>query len=211
MNGKIKGKKYHLSIQKQIINYLGSIAIFLLTWPISFLVSILIKLTDSGPIFFRQERIGLRGKVFVLNKFRTMKVGSENQQSKYFKLNEADGPVFKIHNDPRFTGIGKILSRTGMDELPQLINILNGDMTLVGPRPLPVNEARKLSKNQKIRDQVKPGIVSTWVTNGSHKLNFRQWMELDKEYVENGNLLTDLKVIKDSAVLIIKSMVNVLR
>jgi lipopolysaccharide/colanic/teichoic acid biosynthesis glycosyltransferase len=167
-------------------------------------------MTDAGPVFFRQKRIGLDGKTFILNKFRTMKVDSENQRSKYLKLNEADGPVFKIYNDPRFTGIGKILSRTGMDELPQLINILKGEMSLVGPRPLPVNEARKLSKSQKIREQVRPGIVSTWVTNGSHKLNFRQWMKLDREYVENGNLQTDLKVIKDSTILIVKSIINVL-
>lgn len=207
----IKVSTYHTSLLKLLTNYLVVIFLIILFLPVIFIVIFLIKLVDNGPIFFKQKRNGFKGHEFILLKFRTMRVDSDKMQEKYLKINEADGPVFKIHNDPRFTSIGKILSRTGMDELPQLINILKGEMSLVGPRPLPVNEARQLTKTQKIRELVKPGIVSTWVTNGSHKLKFSEWMRLDKEYVEDGNLLTDLGVIKDSTVLIIKSIINVLR
>ena len=127
-------------------------------------------------------------------KFRTMKVGSEKLQNKYRSINEADGPVFKIYNDPRLTPIGKILSQTGLDEIPQLINVLKGDMSIVGPRPLPVEEAKKLTKTQKIRQLVNPGITSSWVVEGSHSLSFKKWMELDKDYVENANLTTDITI-----------------
>ena len=123
-----------------------------------------------------------------------MKVGSEKLQNKYRSINEADGPVFKIYNDPRLTPIGKILSQTGLDEIPQLINVLKGDMSIVGPRPLPVEEAKKLTKTQKIRQLVNPGITSSWVVEGSHSLSFKKWMELDKDYVENANLTTDITI-----------------
>ena len=120
---------------------------------------------------------------------------AEKLKNKYKRLNQADGPVFKIYDDPRFTKIGKILSKLGLDELPQLINVLKGEMSLVGPRPLPVDEAKKLTKEQKIREMVRPGITSTWVIEGSHRLSFKKWMQLDKEYVENATFLKDLKII----------------
>lgn len=203
--------KYHNSLSKYLFDTLVLIVVIALILPLFVTISIVVFFANGSPVFFIQRRMGKKGRVFKIIKFRTMVNNASQIQKKYKKLNEADGPTFKIGRDPRFTKIGYLLSRIGLDELPQFVNILNGDMSLVGPRPLPVNEARQLTKTQKIRELVKPGIVSTWVTNGSHKLKFSEWMRLDKEYVEHGNLLTDLGVIKDSTVLIIKSIINVLR
>jgi lipopolysaccharide/colanic/teichoic acid biosynthesis glycosyltransferase len=118
------------------------------------------------------------------------------------KQNQADGLVFKIRDDPRFTKFGKLLSRTGLDELPQMINVLKGEMSMVGPRPLPVKEAFRLTREQKIRELVKPGITSSWVIGGSHKLSFKKWMSLDRKYVENATFVSDLSIIKDTVILI---------
>jgi len=128
-------------------------------------------------------------------KFKTMVKGADKMQSKYKNLNEADGPVFKIRNDPRYTKFGKFLSRTGLDELPQIINVLKGEMSLVGPRPLPVYEAEKLTEEQNIRLQVLPGITSSWIANGHHKHKFADWMQLDKVYVQNASLITDINIL----------------
>ena len=129
-------------------------------------------------------------------KFRTMKVGAEEEKEKLLALNEADGPVFKIRNDPRFTRVGRWLSRVGLDELPQLWNVVRGEMALVGPRPLPVEEARKVPKKYWRRYEVLPGMTSWWIVRGSHyKLSFVEWMESDLEYVEKGNWREDVKVI----------------
>jgi lipopolysaccharide/colanic/teichoic acid biosynthesis glycosyltransferase len=116
-------------------------------------------------------------------------------QSRLKNLNEADGPVFKIRNDPRFTRFGKILSRTGLDELPQMINVMKGEMSIVGPRPLPTDEANQLTAIQKVRELVKPGITSSWVIAGSHKLSFKEWMDLDRIYVEKASLTGDFSII----------------
>ncbi len=191
---------------KRVLDIFLSTLFLISLSPIYIFIFFLIFTISGRPIIFLQKRIGKKGVKFQLLKFRTMQLNASKKQFLYKNLNEADGPVFKIFNDPRFTKIGKILSRTGVDELPQLINVLKGEMSLVGPRPLPVNEARKLTKSQKIRELVKPGIVSTWVTNGSHKLKFIEWMKLDKEYVENATLWVDLKVIKDSFFLILGSI-----
>ena len=138
--------------------------------------------------------------------FRTMYVGAERDQEKYRHLNEADGPVFKIKDDPRFVGIGKFLARTGLDELPQLINVIKGEMSLVGPRPLPVNEAKKLTSAQKVRELIKPGMTSSWVVKGAHSLTFRKWMKLDRIYVENASFLTDLSILLKTGEIVLKQI-----
>jgi lipopolysaccharide/colanic/teichoic acid biosynthesis glycosyltransferase len=134
---------------------------------------------------------------------------AEKKQIKFKNLNEADGPVFKIRNDPRFTKFGEILSRTGLDELPQFINILKGEMSIVGPRPLPVNEAGKLTKKQKIRELVKPGITSSWVIEGSHKLSFKDWMRLDREYVKNASFAVDVSIIWNTVTLVARFLLKI--
>jgi lipopolysaccharide/colanic/teichoic acid biosynthesis glycosyltransferase len=136
--------------------------LFVVTLPIQALIFICILLTSGPPVLFLQRRMGKNKKTFVLYKFRTMMVGSENKQKEYRPLNEANGPVFKIRNDPRYTPFGKFLSHTGLDELPQLFNILHGDMALFGPRPLPVYEAKRLLLWQQQRHSIQPGIISPW-------------------------------------------------
>jgi lipopolysaccharide/colanic/teichoic acid biosynthesis glycosyltransferase len=163
---------------------------------------LLIRLANHGPVIFKQERIGEYGKRFTMYKFRTMVIGAEKLKNKYKHLNHADGPVFKIRNDPRLTGFGKILVKTGLDELPQLINVLKGEMSIVGPRPLPVYEASQLTKAQKVRELVLPGITSSWVVSGAHNLKFPEWMRLDREYVEKANILTDVSILFKTAALI---------
>jgi lipopolysaccharide/colanic/teichoic acid biosynthesis glycosyltransferase len=135
-----------------------------------------------------------------------MKVGAESLQERYFHLNEADGPVFKIRNDPRFVGIGRLLARTGLDETPQLINVIKGEMSLVGPRPLPIKEAKKLTQAQKVRELIKPGITSSWVVEGSHSLKFKKWMQLDKEYVLKAYFLKDLVILFKTTIIMFNSV-----
>ena len=186
---------YYNSFSKRLLDKAPSLLGLILSLPLFLIIAILIKLGSNGPSLFKQKRVGKDGKVFTLVKFRTMMVGAQVLQSKYKHLNEVDGPVFKIRDDPRYTKFGKLLARTGLDELPQLINVIKGEMSLVEPRPLPVNEAKKLTKAQKIRELVKPGITSSWVISGAHDLKFNEWMRLDKVYVENASLSKDLEIL----------------
>lgn len=147
------------------------------------------------PILYSQNRIGYKGKVFKIYKFRTMYVGAEEDKEKYSELNEANGPVFKIKNDPRFHRLGSFLSHTGLDELPQFINIIKGEMAVVGPRPLPVSEAVKISEKYKPRQNVLPGIISPWIFRGYHKMTFSDWMRSDVDYVKKKSFVYDLKLV----------------
>lgn len=144
------------------------------------------------PIIYRQRRTGKNGKPFIMYKFRTMVVGAETMQKKMMRRNEADGPVFKMRNDPRFTRIGKFLSHTGLDELPQIINVLRGEMSIIGPRPLPVAEAAKLKPWQQKRHIVKPGIISPWILEGYHAKSFDEWMRSDIRYIKTKRAAGDV-------------------
>ncbi len=159
-------------------------------------------------IFFKQKRLGKDKKSFTMYKFRTMVDNAEDLKSKIYHLNEADGPVFKIRNDPRYTKVGKFLSHTGLDELPQLINVIKGEMALVGPRPLPVDEAKKIPKKYERRFSVLPGMTSPWIIKGAHRLTFKKWMELDLEYVKNKSIKYDLVVLEKTALTIFKLLIN---
>jgi len=200
--------KYHQYLIKNLVDLAMSVFCFLVTLPLIVFISLAIKFTSKGTIFFIQKRIGKDGKIFKIIKFRTMTANAEKVKNKLIKLNEADGPVFKIQNDPRFTSIGKILSGTGLDELPQFINVLKGEMSIVGPRPLPVGEAKKLNKKQKIRELVKPGITSSWVIEGSHKMSFKKWMELDASYVKNATFTTDIYIISKTFLMMLRSILK---
>lgn len=164
----------------------------LLILPFGLALALLVALDSGLPVLYRQRRIGKTGKPFLMYKFRTMVVGAEQLQNRYRYLNEADGPVFKIHDDPRFTKMGRFLSHTGLDELPQFINILKGEMALVGPRPLPLVEAAKLQPWQQQRDLVKPGIISPWIFAGYHSKSFSSWMESDIAYARHKNVGGDI-------------------
>lgn len=174
--------------------------------PLLLILFLLVKLTSSGPFLYTQPRLGRLKQVFLLIKIRTMVKDAEKTKKNLLKFNEADGPVFKIRNDPRYTQIGKFLSHNGLDEIPQLINIILGQMTFVGPRPLPVDEARRIDPKYDIRYQVLPGITSLWVVEGAHKLSFKNWMELDLKYVKNRSLRLDFQIIINTLILVVKSI-----
>ena len=190
---------------KRLVNILIALLGLLSLSPIFLLITILIKITSQGPVIFKQKRAGQNGKPFIFYKFRTMVQNAEKLKEKYHKLNEADGPVFKIKDDPRFTKIGKILSHTGLDEFPQFLNILKGEINLVGPRPFPINEELKVPKKyQQKRRKTKPGIVSSWLVNGAHNLSFDQWMKLDLKDIKNSNFIYDLKILLKTTKLVFR-------
>lgn len=191
--------------------YLLSILPFLiLATPIMLILYIVMYVSTGSPVIFKQLRIGKKGKPFTMYKFRTMVVNAESEKRKLLKLNESDGPTFKINNDPRFTQFGRILSRTGLDELPQFINIIKGDMNLIGPRPFPVDEARLVPQKYKIRETVLPGIISPWVVSGMHEMKFDEWMKLDKKYIQEANATSNLIITLKSCKLIIRNICLVL-
>jgi lipopolysaccharide/colanic/teichoic acid biosynthesis glycosyltransferase len=180
---------------KQLVDLVGAAAGIVFLSPLLLAVSLAIKLGSPGPIFFLQDREGIGGRRFKILKFRTMYVDAERQKADLQELNEQDGPAFKIRNDPRVTPLGRILRRTCLDELPQLLNVLKGDMSLVGPRPLPWAESRACARWQRRRLDVIPGLTCTWQVRGGLNVSFDEWMRMDIEYAENYTLLNDLKLI----------------
>lgn len=167
----------------------------ILTAPMMLAISAVIKLSSPGPVFFRQQRCGLNGKRFTLYKFRTMVPEAELLKKDLLRRNEMDGPVFKITNDPRVTKVGRFLRKMSLDELPQLFNVLKGDMSLVGPRPpLPV-EVTQYDRWQRRRLSMKPGITCLWQVNGRNNINFEKWMRLDLEYIDNWSLWLDTRIL----------------
>jgi exopolysaccharide biosynthesis polyprenyl glycosylphosphotransferase len=184
---------------KRSIDFMLSLLLLILVAPVLLLAAILIKLTSPGPVFFVQKRIGLNKRVFHIYKFRTMVVDAEKRLRDVEHLNEVSGPVFKIKNDPRLTPIGKFLRKTSIDELPQLFNILNGDMSLVGPRPLQLRDYELLTEAgedwQRCRFSVRPGITCLWQVSGRSSLPFHRWMELDLQYVRNWSLWLDVQIL----------------
>jgi exopolysaccharide biosynthesis polyprenyl glycosylphosphotransferase len=181
---------------KRLIDFFGSAVLLLALAPVFVTVAMLIKLDSPGPVFFRQERVGLNKRRFRLFKFRTMVVEAEKQQLLLECLNEADGPVFKIKDDPRITRIGKFLRRFSIDELPQLFNVFKGDMSLVGPRPLPVRDIERIDASwHKRRLSVKPGVTCLWQVNGRSDVSFEHWVRMDLEYIDNWSLALDMKIL----------------
>jgi exopolysaccharide biosynthesis polyprenyl glycosylphosphotransferase len=180
---------------KRMIDASVSLAVLIALLPVMAVVAILIKLTSLGPVLFCQNRVGMNQRQFKLYKFRSMVVDAEKHKPGLQHLNERDGPVFKIDNDPRTTSVGKFLRRTSIDELPQLFNVLSGEMSLVGPRPPLPEEVERYEWMFRKRLSVKPGITCIWQVSGRNKISFDRWMEMDHEYVENWSLWLDLKII----------------
>lgn len=180
---------------KRAIDILFSISLLLIFGPLIILTAIAIKLSSRGPILFKQTRCGMNGRKFTLYKFRSMVVGAEMKMRELEKMNEMDGPVFKIRKDPRITPLGRILRRTSIDELPQLFNVLKGDMSIVGPRPpLPV-EVEMYEVWQRRRLSLKPGITCVWQVSGRNRISFERWMEMDLDYIDNWSLWVDFKIL----------------
>jgi len=186
------------------------LALFLLIFfsLVFFILYILIKLTSRGPFLFKQLRAGKNKKPFWIYKIRTMVENAEDLKEKIKNLNQADGPVFKVYDDPRFTKIGRFLAKIGIDELLQLINIVKGQMSFVGPRPLPLDEAKKITKKYEKRFSVLPGIFSSWVAYGAFHNNFKKWMELDLKDVENKSFWYDLKIVIRSLGFVLKLIIR---
>ncbi|BCS80359.1 exopolysaccharide biosynthesis polyprenyl glycosylphosphotransferase [Anaerocellum diazotrophicum] len=191
---------------KRVLDILISLIALILTAPLFLLIAIFIKIdSPGGPVFFVQERVGLNGRRFKLIKFRTMIPNADKMKDQLMKYNEMDGPVFKITNDPRITRVGKILRRLNLDELPQLINVLKGEMSLVGPRPLETREALGCEFEHHIRHSVKPGLTCIWqITHNRNDVRYNEWMKMDYEYVVKKNLLLDLYLIFKTFLAIIK-------
>ena len=178
---------------KNTFSVLISFFILIVWAPILAGIALLIKLTSKGPIFFKQKRVGLRGRTFYMYKFRTMVTNAEELQASLMELNEADGPAFKIKNDPRITPIGKFLRKSGLDELPQFINVLIGDMSLVGPRPPVPDEVKQYERWQLRRLSMKPGITCTWqIKPNRNDISFDDWMKMDLQYIDNWSNKLDL-------------------
>ena len=181
---------------KRILDFAASLALLIFLSPLFLLVAVLIKLTSPGPVVFAQRRIGLNKRQFVMYKFRTMVPDADQIQAQFAHLNEMSGPVFKIKNDPRITPIGRILRKTSIDELPQLLNVLKGDMSLVGPRALPTRDYEFFDEDwQRRRFSVPPGITCLWQVNGRNSISFEQWMLLDMQYIDRWSLWLDLKIL----------------
>jgi exopolysaccharide biosynthesis polyprenyl glycosylphosphotransferase len=189
-------KAFPLLLKRLADTLIAFVSLVILT-PLFTFVALLIKATSKGPVFFIQVRAGLNGRTFNLFKFRTMRQDAEKLRNHLEELNEMQGPVFKIKNDPRITFIGRILRKFSIDELPQLWNVLKGDMSLVGPRPLPVYEVERFEERwQRRRLSMKPGLTCLWQVNGRNKItDFNEWMELDLKYIDNWSLGLDFKVL----------------
>ncbi|MCA9194029.1 MAG: sugar transferase [Planctomycetales bacterium] len=180
---------------KRALDIAGSVGGLMLASPLIGLFAILIRVTSPGPIFFYQTRTGYMGRPFTIIKLRTMVTNAEEIKAQLQERNERDGPAFKMRNDPRITSVGRIMRATGIDELPQLINVLRGDMALVGPRPLPVGEAAQCLPWQKHRQDIRPGLTCFWQLSKSRNIPFVDWMRLDLAYARSMNFGLDLRLI----------------
>jgi exopolysaccharide biosynthesis polyprenyl glycosylphosphotransferase len=194
-------------LTKRILDFALSLLSIAILAPLFLLTALLIKLTSPGPVFFIQERVGLNKRRFRLFKFRSMVADAEMRQREVEHLNEVSGPVFKIKNDPRLTPVGRILRAASIDELPQLFNVLKGDMSLVGPRPLPVRDYIGFSQDwQRRRFSVRPGITCLWQINGRSSIPFDKWMELDMEYIDHWSLGLDFKILAKTIPAVLKGV-----
>ncbi len=183
-------------VVKRLLDIAVSFTLLALTAPLCALVTVLVKLTSPGPVFFVQKRLGVNKRRFNMYKFRTMVADAEQKQQALEHLNEASGSVFKIKDDPRITPIGKFLRKTSIDELPQLLNVLKGDMSLVGPRPLPNRDYDRFDQDwQRRRFSVRPGITCLWQINGRSSIEFEEWMRLDLSYIDEWSLWLDLRIL----------------
>lgn len=190
----INKRKSYLLI-KRIADVLFSIIGLVVLSPLLCIVSILIAIEDGTPVVFTQERNGLNNKIFTMYKFRSMIKKAPEMRTVLDQYNELDGPAFKMKDDPRITKIGRFIRRTSIDELPQLINIIKGDMSLVGPRPLPIYETVQCNDYQMQRLLVKPGLTCYWQISGRNDISFDEWIEMDLKYIEEASIYTDLKIL----------------
>ncbi|WP_226582481.1 sugar transferase [Halobacillus litoralis] len=183
-------------IIKRLLDIVGATLGIIALSPLFILIGILIKIEDvKGPVFFNQVRVGKDGQTFRMYKFRSMVSNAEELKAELMKQNEANGPVFKIKEDPRITKVGKFIRRTSIDELPQLFNVFKGDMSLVGPRPPLPNEVEQYNNYEKQRLTVTPGLTCYWQVSGRSSIGFDDWVKLDLKYINERSIYLDMKLI----------------
>ncbi len=186
---------YPTPIWKRSLDIVGALMLIVVLSPVWMAAALAIKLSSPGPIIFKQRRSGLGGEPFTIYKFRTMVVDAEKRQQELRKLNEQDGPAFKLTRDPRVTRVGAFLRKTSIDELPQLLNVLQGNMSLVGPRPLPIKEQEGCEQWQRHRLNVTPGLTCIWQVKGRSQVTFAEWVRMDVEYIRRRTIFSDLNIL----------------
>ncbi|MGE3311576.1 MAG: sugar transferase [Limisphaerales bacterium] len=193
-------------VGKYLVDTVGAIVLILLSSPLMALAALAVRVTSPGPVIFRQERSGLNGRPFIMYKFRTMVTDAEQRKQELAAFNEMSGPVFKVTNDPRVTTVGRWLRKFSLDEFPQLFNVLRGEMSLVGPRPLPVDETRRFDDfAHRRRLSVKPGLTCLWQISGrSDVRDFKEWVRLDLEYIDNWSLWLDVKILLQTVPIVLR-------
>lgn len=189
---------------KRLVDLVGSMAMLLALAPAMILIALLVRLTSRGPVFFKQERVGYDGQSFQMWKFRTMRADAEDHREALDELNEADGPVFKIRSDPRITGVGRYLRRWSLDELPQFINVMKGEMSLVGPRPPTPSEVETYNVWEMQRLRARPGLTCIWQVSGRSEVDFQTWVEMDVDYIANWSLRRDLNLLARTVPAVLK-------
>ncbi|MBI3934104.1 MAG: sugar transferase [Acidobacteria bacterium] len=185
----------YLLFLKRAFDFMFSAVLLTIGAPLLLLIAVFLKLTSPGPVIYRQMRCGLNGRKFWLYKFRSMYLDAEQDQQLLSHMNEMDGPVFKISRDPRVTSMGRFLRKTSLDELPQLFNILKGEMSFVGPRPPLPEEVTLYERWQRRRLRMKPGLTCLWALEGRSELTFARWMKLDMDYIDHWSLALDFKIL----------------
>ena len=188
-----KALSYH--VMKRLCDLTLSILGVIALSPLLIFVAVAIKLDSKGPAIFSQDRVGKNGKLFKMYKFRSMVINAEELKDKLLDKNEMSGPMFKIKDDPRITKIGRFIRKTSIDELPQLFNVIKGDMSLVGPRPNLPREVKEFSEYHKKKLLAKPGLTCYWQVMGRSNIGFEEWMELDIKYLRDRSILLDIKLI----------------
>ncbi len=195
----------HRRIFKRAVDLAGAAAGIALLSPLLAVVALLVRVTSKGPVIFCQDRYGLNKRTFRMYKFRSMVADAEKQQARLEHLNETTGPVFKIREDPRITTVGRFIRKTSIDELPQLFNVLRGDMSLVGPRPLPMRDVSRFSEPWLMRRfSVRPGLTGLWQVSGRSNTGFAHWIKLDLEYIDRWSFLLDLKILARTVPAVLK-------
>ena len=190
---------------KRLIDFIAAAVLLILCLPLFLVIYFAVKLDSRGPAFFKQERIGYNRRKFSMLKFRTMIYGAEDMLEDLEHLNESDGPAFKIKDDPRITRVGRWLRRTSLDELPQLINVIKGEMSLVGPRPLPLRDVNGIRETwQKRRFSMRPGLTCLWQISGRNHMAFKDWMMLDLEYIDDWSISLDIKILMKTVPVLFK-------
>ena len=184
-----------LLLLKRVADFVMALVLLVVLSPLFLILALIIKLTSRGPVFFRQTRCGLGGRKFTVYKFRSMQADADLHRDELAALNELDGPAFKMSNDPRCTGVGRFMRKFSLDEFPQLVNILKGDMSFVGPRPPLPEEVERYERWQRRRLRMLPGLTCLWALEGRNRVSFRRWMQLDLEYIDHWSPSLDFKII----------------